>query len=46
MKKLLTEKEAFEAMILFLEEYYKRTSSDGVGSLFGKFDFTGRSKHW
>lgn len=29
----LTERQAFEAMVLFLEDFYKRTQSDEVGGL-------------
>jgi len=35
MQNQLTYEEAFNAMRLFLEEYYNRTSSDDVGSLLG-----------
>ena len=31
----LTTKQAFEAMVLFLEEFYNRTQSDDVGGLLG-----------
>ena len=31
----LTEQQAFEAMVLFLEGFYKRTKSDDVGGLLG-----------
>jgi len=33
MSKILTEKEAYLAMFSFLEDYYKRTKSDEVGSM-------------
>jgi len=33
MSKTLTPKDAYLAMFSFLEEYYMRTKSDGVGSL-------------
>jgi hypothetical protein len=29
----LTERQAFEAMVLFLESFYERTNSDDVGGL-------------
>ncbi|MBW4637936.1 MAG: hypothetical protein KME05_06820 [Gloeocapsa sp. UFS-A4-WI-NPMV-4B04] len=32
----LTRKQAFEAMVLFLEEFYNRTQSDDVGALLGQ----------
>ena len=32
----LTTKQAFEAMVLFLEEFYNRTQSDDVGALLGQ----------
>ena len=32
----LTETEAFEAMVLFLEGFYERTQSDDVGALLGQ----------
>lgn len=35
MEKKMTEMDAFQAMQLFLEEYYKRTGSDDIGSLLG-----------
>ncbi len=35
MQNRLTNEEAFNSMRLFLEEYYKRTSSDDIGSLLG-----------
>lgn len=31
----LTIKQAFEVMVLFLEEFYNRTQSDDVGGLLG-----------
>ena len=31
----LTEKQAFLAMVFFLEEYYQQTESDDVGALLG-----------
>lgn len=31
----LTEQQAFEAMVLFLESFYERTKSDDVGGLLG-----------
>lgn len=31
----LSKEEAYRAMILFLEEFYKRTGSDDVGGLLG-----------
>jgi hypothetical protein len=31
----LTEKEAFAAMVLFLEKFYETTKSDDVGALLG-----------
>ncbi len=31
----ITRKQAFEAMMLFLEEFYNRTQSDDVGGLLG-----------
>ena len=39
MKKNITERQAFEAMKEFLEQYYKRTNSDDVGSLLGDMCF-------
>lgn len=32
---MLTTKQAFRAMVFFLEGYYERTKSDDVGSLLG-----------
>lgn len=32
----LTRKQAFEAMVIFLEEFYNRTQSDDVGALLGQ----------
>jgi hypothetical protein len=32
---MLTELEAFKAMVRFLESYYQRTESDDIGSLLG-----------
>ena len=32
----LTRKQAFEAMVLYLEEFYNRTLSDDVGALLGQ----------
>ncbi|AUM95028.1 hypothetical protein ACFLKB_04845 [Clostridium sp. FAM 1755] len=32
---MLNEKDAFRAMVLFLEKFYERTSSDDVGALLG-----------
>lgn len=32
---MLTELEAFKAMVYFLEKYYQRTASDDIGSLLG-----------
>lgn len=31
----LTDKQAFQAMVLFLEGFYERTKSDDVGGLLG-----------
>ena len=33
MEKMLTQLQAFQAMVKFLEGFYERTSSDDVGSL-------------
>ena len=35
----LTEKQAFRAMVLFLQNFYNRTQSDGVGALLGDLMF-------
>jgi hypothetical protein len=35
----LTIQQAFEAMQLFLEDYYERTQSDDVGALLGDLQF-------
>jgi hypothetical protein len=35
----LTEKQAFRAMVLFLQNFYNRTQSDDVGSLLGELMF-------
>ena len=35
MVKKLTAQQAFEAMVCFLEDYYHRTNSEGVGALLG-----------
>ena len=40
MEKRLTELQAFNAMVKFLEEYYKKTSSDFMGGLLGGLLFT------
>ena len=35
----LTDKEAYEAMFAFLEQVYKRTKSDDIGSLLGNIGY-------
>jgi len=40
MERRLTELQAFNAMVKFLEEYYKKTSSDFMGGLLGGLLFT------
>jgi hypothetical protein len=35
MAKLLDEKQAYSAMILFLEHYYELTKADDIGALLG-----------
>jgi hypothetical protein len=36
---MLTEKQAFEAMVKFLEGFFIRTGSDDVGALLGDLQF-------
>jgi len=35
----LTARQAFDAMVLFLENYYQQTKSDDVGALLGDLSF-------
>ncbi len=35
----LTEKEAYQAMFIFLDTYYKATGSDEIGALLGGMSF-------
>lgn len=44
MNNKLTELQAFYAMRLFLEKYYKQTLSDDVGSLLGDLQFFEKEK--
>lgn len=37
-KRLLTEMQAFEAMFVFLEEYYSLTGADDIGALLGSLN--------
>jgi hypothetical protein len=36
----LTERQAFAAMVLFLEQFYQRTESDEVGGLLSDLNFS------
>lgn len=40
MEEKISIREAFDAMIYFLEEFYERTKSDDVGSLLGDIQFS------
>jgi hypothetical protein len=37
----LTDKQAFQAMILFLDDYYARKSSDEIGAILGGLQMIG-----
>jgi hypothetical protein len=37
----LTQMQAFEAMVLFLDDYYERTKADEIGALLGSLQIVG-----
>lgn len=40
----LTEKQAFEAMVSFLDDYYKQTQADDIGALLGSLQLLSDGK--